>query len=172
MSSAAVAPIVVVAAIFTDGDRVLACRRAPGRADAGLWEFPGRKVELGESPEAALSREIREELGVDVVVGALVDRSTTVVGIREIDLSCYLVTLTEVDASPVAAVATSTDHDELRWCREQLPSRSSGRCPICLRCVRSRCSPSVTRRRGREPDRSRRIGSAGRRRGRAPGSSG
>jgi len=56
----------VVAAALTDADgRVLLQKRAPGRAMAGLWEFPGGKVEEGETPEAALIRELREELGIE-----------------------------------------------------------------------------------------------------------
>jgi 8-oxo-dGTP diphosphatase len=55
----------VVAVALVDGEkRVLLQQRAPGRAMAGLWEFPGGKVEDGETPEAALVREIEEELGV------------------------------------------------------------------------------------------------------------
>ena len=55
----------VVAVALVDGDkRVLLQQRAPGRAMAGLWEFPGGKVEAGETPEAALVREIEEELGI------------------------------------------------------------------------------------------------------------
>ncbi len=49
--------------------RVLLQQRAPGRAMAGLWEFPGGKVEAGELPEAALVRELREELGIEVDAG-------------------------------------------------------------------------------------------------------
>lgn len=57
----------VVAAALVDGEgRVLLQRRAPGRAMAGLWEFPGGKVEPGETPEAALARELAEELGIAV----------------------------------------------------------------------------------------------------------
>ncbi|HEV2866119.1 MAG TPA: (deoxy)nucleoside triphosphate pyrophosphohydrolase [Allosphingosinicella sp.] len=57
----------VVAAAMLDGDgRVLLQQRAPGRPMAGLWEFPGGKVEPGETPEAALVRELAEELGVRV----------------------------------------------------------------------------------------------------------
>ena len=55
----------VVAAALLDGEgRVLLQQRAPGRAMAGLWEFPGGKVEEGELPEAALARELAEELGI------------------------------------------------------------------------------------------------------------
>jgi 8-oxo-dGTP diphosphatase len=59
--------LIVVCAALIDGEgRVLLQRRAPGRAMAGLWEFPGGKVEAGERPEAALARELEEELGIHV----------------------------------------------------------------------------------------------------------
>ena len=64
--------LLVVAAALADGERrVLLQQRAPGRAMAGLWEFPGGKVEAGEWPEAALVRELAEELGIAVDKGAL-----------------------------------------------------------------------------------------------------
>lgn len=53
-----------VALIDVDG-RVLLAQRPEGKSMAGLWEFPGGKVESGETPEAALVRELREELGID-----------------------------------------------------------------------------------------------------------
>jgi 8-oxo-dGTP diphosphatase len=53
-----------VALIDRDG-RVLLAQRPEGKSMAGLWEFPGGKVEVGESPEAALIRELQEELGID-----------------------------------------------------------------------------------------------------------
>lgn len=64
--------LTVVAAALIDGEgRVLLQQRAPGRAMAGLWEFPGGKVEPGERPEAALVRELDEELGIGVDSAAL-----------------------------------------------------------------------------------------------------
>ena len=57
--------VVAVALVDSDG-RVLIARRPEGKAMAGLWEFPGGKVEPGERPEATLIRELREELGIDV----------------------------------------------------------------------------------------------------------
>jgi 8-oxo-dGTP diphosphatase len=56
--------VVAVALVDVDG-RVLIARRPEGKKLAGLWEFPGGKVDPGESPEAALIRELREELGID-----------------------------------------------------------------------------------------------------------
>lgn len=57
---------VVAAALVRRDGRILIQQRAPGRAMAGLWEFPGGKVEAGERPEAALVRELGEELGIGV----------------------------------------------------------------------------------------------------------
>ncbi|MEI6557429.1 MAG: 8-oxo-dGTP diphosphatase MutT [Rhodospirillaceae bacterium] len=58
--------VLVVAAALVDGDgRVLIAKRPEGRHMAGLWEFPGGKVQAGETPEAALVRELQEELGID-----------------------------------------------------------------------------------------------------------
>jgi 8-oxo-dGTP diphosphatase len=59
--------LMVVAAALVDGDgRVLVQQRPEGLSMAGLWEFPGGKVEAGELPEAALIRELHEELGIEV----------------------------------------------------------------------------------------------------------
>ncbi|MEC3948956.1 (deoxy)nucleoside triphosphate pyrophosphohydrolase [Sphingobium sp. HWE2-09] len=59
-------PLLVVAVALIDADgRVLLQQRPPGKAMAGLWEFPGGKVEPGETPEAALVRELEEELGIE-----------------------------------------------------------------------------------------------------------
>ena len=58
--------LLVVAAVLIDADgRVLVCQRGPGQSHPGQWEFPGGKIEPGETPEAALRRELWEELGVE-----------------------------------------------------------------------------------------------------------
>jgi 8-oxo-dGTP diphosphatase len=101
----------VVAAVFTDGERVLACRRHAHLEAGGRWEFPGGKLEPGEALEAALEREIAEELGVEIEVGELLDSTTSVIDGTTITLSCYFV-------RPVGGPPRfSTDHDELAWCQ-------------------------------------------------------
>jgi 8-oxo-dGTP diphosphatase len=66
-------PVVLVSAVaLIDADgRVLLAQRPEGKSMAGLWEFPGGKVEPGETPEAALIRELKEELGVDTHASCL-----------------------------------------------------------------------------------------------------
>jgi 8-oxo-dGTP diphosphatase len=96
---------VVGAAIVRDG-RVLAARRTEPPELAGLWEFPGGKVEPGEAPEQAVVREIAEELGVTV-------RLEHWLG-PEVDIAGGWV-LTVAVARIVEGVPTLTDHDEIRW---------------------------------------------------------
>ncbi len=84
----------VVAAVLRDrAGRVLLARRPPGGPHGGLWEFPGGKVEPGETPREALAREILEELGVEVVVGgrvAAVDHDYPHLAIRLDAYACRL----------------------------------------------------------------------------------
>ncbi|MBJ7456557.1 MAG: (deoxy)nucleoside triphosphate pyrophosphohydrolase [Thermoleophilia bacterium] len=63
---------VVVAAVIERGGRILVSQRGPGAGQPGRWEFPGGKREPGEDDQAALARELREELGVELEVGPLV----------------------------------------------------------------------------------------------------
>jgi 8-oxo-dGTP diphosphatase len=63
---------VVVAAVIERGGRILVSQRGPGAGQPGRWEFPGGKREAGESDEAALARELLEELGIEVGIGARV----------------------------------------------------------------------------------------------------
>jgi 8-oxo-dGTP diphosphatase len=63
--------LVVACAIVDEDNRVLIAKRPEGRHMAGLWEFPGGKIEPGERPEDALIRELAEELGIDVTESCL-----------------------------------------------------------------------------------------------------
>ncbi len=64
--------VLVVACALVDVDgRVLICKRPQGKSLAGLWEFPGGKVEAGETPESALIREMDEELGITITQSCL-----------------------------------------------------------------------------------------------------
>ncbi len=97
--------MIVVAAAVVRAGSVLAARRSAPVELAGQWEFPGGKLEPGESPAAALIRECREELGIDVTVGVLLGTS----GIRPgLQLRLYRC---RADGMPRAL----QDHDELRW---------------------------------------------------------
>lgn len=103
--------IEVVCGVIRDGEgRVLACRRSAERHLGGLWEFPGGKVEGGESHEVALARELREELAIVVEVGARVGHSVIWADGRvSISLTAFFC---EISGGELAAL----EHSELRWC--------------------------------------------------------
>jgi len=103
-----VAQVVVAAIIQNPQGQYLCCKRGDWKSAPSKWEFPGGKPEANESLEDALTREIREELGVEIRVLRQFDRSTT----GEIDLVCFVCEL--VDEVPTS----STDHSELRWVPE------------------------------------------------------
>ena len=67
------ARLLVVAAVVERDGRIMLCQRRPGVHNGLKWEFPGGKLEAGESPEAALARELREELDVEARVGRVRD---------------------------------------------------------------------------------------------------
>jgi len=101
-------PIRVVGAVFHDGERFLACRKKPGKPLEGHWEFPGGKIEPGESPEQALAREIREELNLIAEVGQKVTTTTYEYDFATIELTTFYCTLVDGDLR-------LTDHDATKW---------------------------------------------------------
>lgn len=98
-------PVVVGAAVIRDG-ALLACRRTGPHALAGRWEFPGGKVEPGESEAAALRRECREELALHVQVGARLGPDVQLPGAV---LRVYRCALAD------GGEPRLTDHDAARW---------------------------------------------------------
>jgi 8-oxo-dGTP diphosphatase len=85
--------VIVVAAVIEEDGAFLVTRRQNGVHLAGLWEFPGGKIDEGETHVAALAREIREELDADVVVGELVLTVTHAYDDRTVALYFYRCTL-------------------------------------------------------------------------------
>lgn len=108
--------IEVVAAVIEHDGLILACRRRPEKAAGGKWEFPGGKLEQGETHGQALVREIQEELGAAIEVTTALRTDDTVVGGNVIRLVCLRAQL--LGQPPTQ----SLDHDELRWVsRADLP---------------------------------------------------
>lgn len=97
----------VVAAVIFDGSRAFAAQKASGPLQ-GLWEFPGGKVEPEESHQAALKREVREELGCDVAVGDHLDSTEHDYEFVRIRLHAY--SCRKLDAEPVV-----TEHSAGTW---------------------------------------------------------
>lgn len=86
--------ICVVGAAIVDAGRCLVAQRGARQSLSGKWEFPGGKVEPGESPPAALLREIEEELGLVVAVGQKLGESVGVFDGKHVMLEVYLATVT------------------------------------------------------------------------------
>jgi 8-oxo-dGTP diphosphatase len=105
--------VAACALVDTDG-RVLLAKRPPGRPLAGLWEFPGGKVEPGETPESALIRELKEELDIDVTAKCLAPLSFASHSYPEFHLlmPLYVCRRWEGDIAPLQG-------QQLAWVRAQ-----------------------------------------------------
>lgn len=100
----------VVCGVIENGEGLfLACQRPEGKHLGGRWEFPGGKVDAGESPEAALVRELREELAVEVEVG---EALTPVVW----DYSGKKIRLLPFICAIRGGELQALEHQALRWC--------------------------------------------------------
>lgn len=111
--SVALEPLIVVAVALVDVDgRILVQQRPEGKPMAGLWEFPGGKLVAGETPEAALVRELEEELAIDVETACLAPAcfASEALGDRHLLLLLYVCRKWSGTPRPLAATA-------LRWVR-------------------------------------------------------
>lgn len=104
-------PVVAVALVDADG-RVLLQQRPPGKALTGLWEFPGGKIEAGETPEMALIRELHEELGISVKASCLAPATFASAPLGERHLLLLLFVCRKWQGMPRAIEASA-----LRWVR-------------------------------------------------------
>ena len=105
--------IEVVCGVIEDTEgRFLACLRPVGKHLGGLWEFPGGKVDPGETPESAVVRELREELAVEVEVGCPLTPVNWAYGERLIRLLPFCCRI-------VGGELRAVEHEALRWCLPQ-----------------------------------------------------
>ena len=99
--------IQVVAAIIRQGDRIFAAQRGYGKSKDG-WEFPGGKIEPGETPEQALIREIREELNAEIAVGEKLTQVEWDYPDFHLSMGCYW-------CAVASGALTLREHESARW---------------------------------------------------------
>jgi 8-oxo-dGTP diphosphatase len=116
----------VVGAAIAQSNKCLVTQRGPGMSLPGKWEFPGGKVEVGESAAAALVREIYEELGLDIAVGALLGTGSAKVGIKLVKLEVYGARITggtlALREHAQAIWASADDLIAFDWAEADIPS--------------------------------------------------
>jgi 8-oxo-dGTP diphosphatase len=100
----------VVGAVIIEDGLVLCAQRGEGGSLAGLWEFPGGKIESGESPAAALKREIAEELACTIQVGDLITTTSHVYEFGTVNLTTFYCRL-------MLGTPTTSEHAAIRWLR-------------------------------------------------------
>ena len=100
--------IKVAAAVIVSDGKILAAKRKNERLGGGFWEFPGGKIEKGESHENALRREIQEELGVDISIDGFVCTTDFDYPSFHLTMHCYLCTI-------LAGELELREHKSARW---------------------------------------------------------
>ena len=102
----------VVAALVWRGDRFMICQRPAGKKRGLLWEFPGGKLEPGESAREALVREIREELDVDIRVGRLLETVEYDYPEFHLTMHCFICEL-------LSEEIVLKEHEDARWLKKE-----------------------------------------------------
>ena len=98
----------VTAAVIAFNGKLLLCRRAPDEKLAGMWEFPGGKMEDGETLQECLKRELREELGIEASAGTVIGRSVYRYDHGEFEL-------VGIEAFPESLDFSLLVHDRFSW---------------------------------------------------------
>lgn len=104
---------VAAAIIENEQGLLLIARRRPEKTQGGLWEFPGGKLEEGESPEECLRRELMEEMGIEIAVQEYF-------GMNDHRYEAIHIQLIAYEAKLVAGEIRLIDHDEYRWVRKEM----------------------------------------------------
>ncbi len=99
----------VVGAIIKDGDRYLVGQRPANKAQGGMWEFMGGKIEPGETPEQALARECREELALEIENERIIDSV-----VHEYPEKTIRLTLISCSPKP-GSIPKALEHQQIRW---------------------------------------------------------
>lgn len=99
---------VVAAVIENEAGKILVAKRKQGKKLAGFWEFPGGKIEEGETPEESLQRELQEEMNVEIEVGAFIGENVHYYGEFAIRLMVYR-------ARIIRGEIKLSDHEEYAW---------------------------------------------------------
>lgn len=100
--------IEVTAAILEEGNKIMIARRGQGKHLAGFWEFPGGKIEQGETPEICLIRELKEEFEIDVTIGNYIGESIFEYPEKTIRLKAFTCEI-------INGKMKLNDHDKIEW---------------------------------------------------------
>ena len=100
--------IKVTGAIIQNGNNFLICRRGPNEKSAGLWEFPGGKIEADETPKDCIKRELKEELNIDAEIGEMFSNYTY--NYPHVSYKLYFFKIKKFDGN-----LKKTVHDKIRW---------------------------------------------------------
>ncbi len=105
--------IPVVGAAIIENGKLLAAKRTEGRSLGGYWEFPGGKIDSGETPEEALKREVFEEFGANATIFEKIDEPFE----KEYDFGVVVLEILYVRLD--SEITKTIEHEELRWVSEQ-----------------------------------------------------